>query len=133
MKTDSQLQLDVLDELKWDPSVHHEAIGAAVNDGVVMLSGYVKSYAEKLNAEKAARRVKGVKAIAEELTVRYDYQPKTGDSEIARRISDVQVATKAPTERVFRRLGAGLTMRLHAVCTCEPQMPGRTPLMHRNR
>ena len=89
MKTNSQLQLDVLNELKWDPSVHHEAIGAAVNDGVVMLSGVVKSYAEKLNAEKAARRVKGVKAIAEELTVRYDYQPKTGDSEIARRISDV--------------------------------------------
>ena len=76
----------MLDELKWDPSVHHEDIGAAVNDGVVILSGYVTSYAEKLNAEKAARRVKGVKAIAEELTVRYDYQPKTGDSEIARRI-----------------------------------------------
>lgn len=89
MKTDSQLQLDVLDELKWDPSVHHEAIGVAVNNGVVMLSGNVKSYAEKLNAEKAARRVKGVKAIAEELTVRYDFQPKTGDIEIARRISDV--------------------------------------------
>ena len=89
MKTDSQLQLDVLDELKWDPSVHHETIGTAVNHGVVMLSGIVTSYAEKLNAEKAARRVKGVKAIAEELTVCYDNQPKTGDSEIARRISEV--------------------------------------------
>lgn len=89
MKTDSQLQLDVIDELKWDPSVHHEAIGVAVKDAVVMLSGIVNSYAEKLNAEKAARRVRGVKAIAEELTVRYDFQPKTSDSEIARRICDV--------------------------------------------
>lgn len=89
MKTDSQLQLDVLNELKWDPSIHHESIGVAVTKGVVMLSGDVKSYAEKLYAEKAARRVKGVKAIAEELTVRYDFQPKTGDGEIARRITDV--------------------------------------------
>lgn len=89
MKTDSQLQHDVLDELAWEPSIHHEAIGVAVNKGVVMLSGTVKSYAEKLNAEKAARRVKGVKAIAEELEVQYDFQPKTGDGEIARRISDV--------------------------------------------
>lgn len=89
MKTDSQLQLDVLEELKWDPSVHHEAIGVAVNKGVVTLSGLVKSYSEKLNAEKAARRVKGVRAIAEELAVRYDFQPKTDDSEIARRITDV--------------------------------------------
>lgn len=89
LKSDSRLQQDVLDELKWEPSVNHEHIGVAATNGVVTLSGQVGSYAEKLNAEQAARRVAGVKAIAEELEVRYPFQAKTSDSEIAKRISDV--------------------------------------------
>lgn len=89
MKTDSQLQRDVMAELAWEPSVDHADIGVAVNDGVVTLSGYVKSYPEKLGAEKATRRVAGVKAIAEEIKVRYASDPKTADHEIARRILDV--------------------------------------------
>lgn len=88
-KSDSQLQRDVLDELAWEPSVDHAEIGVAVTDGVITLSGIVQSYTEKIAAEKATRRVKGVKAIAEDLTVRYDFQAKTADSEIAQRISDV--------------------------------------------
>lgn len=88
-KTDSRLQQYVLDELRWEPSVDHEHIGVAVNGGVVTLSGTVNSYSEKVNAEQAARRVAGVRAIAENLEVRYPYQAKTGDSEIAKRISDV--------------------------------------------
>jgi osmotically-inducible protein OsmY len=89
MKTDSQLQLDVLDELKWEPSVDHEKIGVAVDKGVVSLSGTVPSFAEKLLVESTVRRVKGVRAIAEDLVVRYDYMPKTSDSEIAKRVADV--------------------------------------------
>lgn len=89
MKTDSQLQLDVMEELEWEPGLNHEQIGVSVDKGVVSLSGTVGSYAEKLLAENTARRVKGVRAIAEELDVRYDWQPKTSDSEIARRISDL--------------------------------------------
>lgn len=89
MKSDSQLQLDVMNELKWEPSLRHEQIGVAAKDGVVTLSGYVKSYAEKLLAETATRRVKGVRAIAEELDVRYDWQPRTSDSEIAQRVCHV--------------------------------------------
>lgn len=89
MKTDAKLKQDVLKELEWQPSIHHEQIGVAVKDGVVTLSGFVKSFAEKLEAEKATRRVAGVKAIAEDLQVRYDYQPKTTDPEIAKRIVDV--------------------------------------------
>ena len=69
-KTDSQLQHDVMAELEWEPSVDHADIGVAVNDGVVTLSGYVKSYAQKVAAEKAVRRVGGVKAIAEEIQER---------------------------------------------------------------
>ncbi|AMK22991.1 BON domain-containing protein [Sphingomonas histidinilytica] len=89
MTSDSQLQRDVMDELTWEPSVDHADIGVAVTDGVVTLSGYVKSYPEKLAAEKAARRVAGVKAIAEEIKVRFASDPKTADHEIAKRILDM--------------------------------------------
>lgn len=89
MKSDSDLQRDVIDELAWEPAVDHEHIGVAVHDGVVSLSGYVASYAEKLAAEAAARRVRGVKAIAEELSIRYPTDQKTADHEIAKRIVDL--------------------------------------------
>lgn len=88
-KTDNQLQHDVMAELEWEPSVDHADIGVAVNDGVVTLSGYVKSYPEKMAAERAARRVAGVKAIAEEIRVRFAADPKTADHEIAKRILDL--------------------------------------------
>lgn len=88
-RSDSQLQHDVIAELEWEPSVDHADIGVAVNDGVVTLSGYVKSYPEKMAAEKAARRVAGVAAIAEEIRVRFASDPKTADHEIARRILDM--------------------------------------------
>jgi osmotically-inducible protein OsmY len=89
MKSDSQLQRDVLDELAWEPSIDHADIGVAVTDGVVTLSGFVKSYPQKVAAEKATRRVGGVKAIAEEIKVRFASDPKTADHEIAKRILDM--------------------------------------------
>lgn len=89
MKSDSQLQHDVMSELEWEPSVDHEDIGVSVTDGVVTLNGFVKNYAEKQGAERAARRVSRVKAIAQEIKVRFASAPKTADHEIARRILDV--------------------------------------------
>lgn len=88
-KTDSQLQLDVLDELKWEPGVEHEKIGVSVDNGVVTLSGLVPSYSQKLLAEQVARRVKGVRAVAEDMTVRLNFQPKTSDTELAKRVADI--------------------------------------------
>ena len=88
-KTDKQLQLDVIAELEWDPSVDHADIGVAVHDGVVTLSGYVKAFPEKLAAEKAARRVAGVRAIAEDIKVRFPSERKSADHEIAKRILDL--------------------------------------------
>ena len=100
-KTDSQLQHDVMAELEWEPAVDHADIGVAVTDGVVTLSGYVKSFTEKLAAEKAARRVAGVKAIAEEIKVRLASDNKTADHEIAKRIVDVIAWTVAiPADKV---------------------------------
>ncbi|MGZ8999088.1 MAG: BON domain-containing protein [Allosphingosinicella sp.] len=86
MKTDSQLQQDVLDELNFEPQVDHERIGVIARNGVVTLTGFVPTFVQKAAAEKATRRVAGVKAIAEEIEVRFQSDPKTTDAEIAERI-----------------------------------------------
>ena len=62
MKSDSQIQQDVLAELKWEPSVHAASIGVEVKEGIVTLAGHVGTYAEKFEAERAAQRVSGVRA-----------------------------------------------------------------------
>ena len=64
---DLDLRRDVMDELEFEPSVHSANIGVAAEKGIVTLSGHVESYAEKLAAEKAARRIRGVRAIADEI------------------------------------------------------------------
>jgi osmotically-inducible protein OsmY len=86
---DSQLRQDIIDELEFDPSFNGEHIGVVVDKNVVTLTGHVNSYAEKLAAIAAARRVKGVHAIAETIEVRYSYQNKTADDQIAKRASDI--------------------------------------------
>ena len=83
MKTDSELQRDVLDELKWEPSVDAAHIGVSVKDGVVTLSGHVPSYAERFAAERAAKRVYGVKAVANELEVKLPSSSQRTDEDIA--------------------------------------------------
>ena len=70
MKTDRELQLDVLDELRWEPGVNATDIGATVKGGVVTLEGTVDSFAEKWAAERAVKRLPGVKALAVEIEVK---------------------------------------------------------------
>jgi osmotically-inducible protein OsmY len=70
MISDHKLRQDVIDELDFEPSMDAAHVGVAVNAGVVTLTGFVSTYAEKLAAERAARRVFGVKAIAQEIEVR---------------------------------------------------------------
>ena len=69
MRQDKDLQADVMRELEWEPSVESAGIGVAAHKGSVTLAGHVGSYAEKVAAVKAARRVYGVRAVADELTV----------------------------------------------------------------
>lgn len=85
MNEDSQLQKRVADELEFEPSINAAHIGISVRDGVVTLSGHVESYIAKFAAEHAARRVRGVKAIAQELEVRLPFEHKSADDEIASR------------------------------------------------
>ena len=89
MKTDSQLQQDVSAELKWEPSIHAERIGVEVKDGVVTLAGQVDSYSEKCNAENAALRVAGVKAMTTELKVYLTGLSKRTDADIAESVEKV--------------------------------------------
>jgi len=86
MKSDSQIQLDVIQELKWDPSVTHEHIGVAVTDGIVTLSGTIPSYIEKFSAERAAQRVAGVKAVVEKIDVKLLSSHEKDDQDIAEAI-----------------------------------------------
>jgi len=83
MSQDSQLQQSVLAELNWEPGVVAGHIGVIANAGVVTLSGHVGSYAEKHAAETAARRVRGVRAVAEEIEVRFEFDTKRRDDDIA--------------------------------------------------
>jgi osmotically-inducible protein OsmY len=86
VKTDSQLQSEVLQELKWDPSVTHEHIGVAVDEAIVTLSGTVPTYIEKRAAEKAAQRVAGVKAVVEKIEVKLPGIHERDDKALAKAI-----------------------------------------------
>ena len=83
MSHDSSLQQSVLAELAWEPSITAAHIGVTARNGIVTLSGHVESFLQKNAAEDAARRVKGVKGVAEELEVHLAYDMARGDDDIA--------------------------------------------------
>ena len=101
MKTDAQLQIDVVEELQWDPSIRDAEIGVAAKDGVVTLSGVVESYAEKHAAERAAQRVAGVRGVAEDLVVRLSPGYKRSDTDLAHAVvSTLRWDTQVPHLRI---------------------------------
>ncbi len=89
MKTDNQLQQDVMTELAWEPSVNSTQIGVEVKDGIVTLAGHVGSYLEKWEAQRAAQRVSGVKALAIEMEVSLPGSSTRNDVDIARAASNI--------------------------------------------
>ena len=84
MKTNSQIQKDVYEELKWDPRIDDAEIGVSVLDNVVTISGYVPNYAEKLAAQEATRRVSGVTAVVDDIKVKISGSFKRDDQDIAK-------------------------------------------------
>jgi osmotically-inducible protein OsmY len=82
-RTDAQIQTDVLAELKWEPRVSPNEIGVTVKDGVVTLTGVVDSYSKRWAAEDAAHRVRGVKAVANDIEVRLSAANERTDADIA--------------------------------------------------
>jgi osmotically-inducible protein OsmY len=90
MKTNQELQKDVLDELKWEPTLSDvvSQIAVTVHDGVVTLSGRVNSYNQKINAEQAAQRVAGVRVVAEDIDVIIPGKNERSDTDIAIAVND---------------------------------------------
>ncbi len=108
MKTDIQLQKDILDELVWDPAINASRIGVAVKDGVVTLTGHIDTYAQKRAVEKAVQRVDGVQAIAVELDVALSPAHVRSDTEIAAAAeAAIRWQALAPLDRVRLRVEKG--------------------------
>ena len=83
MSQDRELQESIMVELGWEPSIDAAHIGVAAHAGVVTLTGHVRSFPQKFAAERAAARVKGVKAVAEEIEVKLPYDVRRSDENIA--------------------------------------------------
>jgi osmotically-inducible protein OsmY len=108
MKSDVELRTDVEEELSYEPSVDAAAIGVAVKDGIVTLSGHVASYAEKVAAEQAATRVLGVNAIVTDLDVKLPGSRLVNDEDIARAAVDaLSWNTLIPSDRIKVQVGSG--------------------------
>ena len=108
MKTDSQLQMSVIDELKWEPSVSHEHIGVAVTNGIVTLTGNVPTFIEKHNAVQAAQRVLGVKAIVEKIEVKLPGSLVRNDEDIAKAIvTQFEWSTLVPHQKIQVKVSNG--------------------------
>jgi osmotically-inducible protein OsmY len=84
MKSDSDIKRDVEAELKWDPDIDATDIGVAAKGGVVTLTGFVRSYMHKYQAERDAKRVSGVIGVANDIEVRLPSSSERPDPEIAR-------------------------------------------------
>lgn len=82
-RTDEDIQLDVLEELRWDTRVRPNEIGVSVKEGIVTLTGWVDSYVKKIASEAAAHRVRGVKAVANDIEVRLPGFAERTDTDLA--------------------------------------------------
>jgi osmotically-inducible protein OsmY len=101
MKSDRDIERDVRDELQWDPDLDATDIAVSVRGGVVTLTGFVKSYTDKYEAEAAAKRVAGVSAVANDLEVRMPSVDERPDPEIARdAVSAIKSQLPISSERI---------------------------------
>lgn len=109
MKSDQEIQQDVMDELRWQPQLAAANIGVAVKNGIVTLSGMVDSYTQKLAAENAVRRVFGVKAIAEDMQIGVSPYYKKTDAEIAESVvSALKWHASVPDEKIKAKVEDGI-------------------------
>jgi len=101
IRTDEAIQTDILEELKWDTRVQPNEIGVTVKDGVVTLTGWVDSYLKKMAAEEAAHRVRGVKAVANDIEVRLPGSAERTDADLAKAVLNaLRWDAAIPTDKV---------------------------------
>jgi osmotically-inducible protein OsmY len=107
-RLDTDLQQDVVEELRWEPSLEDDDVAVAVKDGIVTLAGYTKSYLDKWKAERVASRVKGVKAIVNNIEVRLPSASERSDPDIARAAIDaLKWNVSVPKDRVKVKVEKG--------------------------
>jgi osmotically-inducible protein OsmY len=107
-RTDDEIQKDITEELKWDPSFADDDIAVAVKDGVVTLAGYAKSYLDKWHAERVVSRVKGVRAIANDIEVRLPSSSERPDPDVARAIVEaLRWNVAIPADRIKAKVEKG--------------------------
>ena len=108
MRTDLELQREVTNELRWDPRVRDDEIAVAARDGVVTLGGTVGSFAVKLAALKAAERVGGVHAVADDLDVKLPGSSQRSDTELAHQVVNaLRWDVLVPDDRIKARVEQG--------------------------
>lgn len=108
MKTDKQLQTDIKEELKWEPRVRDEEIAIEVRDGVVTLMGTVPDYAQRTRAVRAVERVAGVRAVAQELTVKMPNNHMRSDTDLAHHVVNaLEWDTEVPFQTVKAKVDDG--------------------------
>jgi osmotically-inducible protein OsmY len=105
---DAEMQRDISQELRWEPSLRDDDVAVSVRDGVATLAGFVDSWAEKGTAERSAARVKGVKAIANELEVKVPAPFARTDAEIAHAVARaLEWDITVPDDRVRAKVADG--------------------------
>ncbi|OQP63840.1 ornithine aminotransferase [Niastella vici] len=109
MKSDIQIQQDVIDQLKWEPFLNAAEIGVIVKNGIVTLSGIVDIYYKKTAAEDAAKKVAGVKAVVEEIQVGISPSYRKTDTEIAEAVLNaLRWNTLVPDEKITIKIEDGI-------------------------
>jgi osmotically-inducible protein OsmY len=108
VKSDAEIQRQVLDELKWDPRVDATEVGVQVKNGVVTLTGTISSYAKKFAAGEAAHKVQGVLDVANDLVVELVATGKRSDADIARAVRNaLQWDAFVPDESITSTVSDG--------------------------
>jgi osmotically-inducible protein OsmY len=108
IRSDTDLQRDVVEELRWDKSLEDDDIAVAVKDGVVTLAGYTKSYLDKWRAERVVSRVKGVKAVVNNIQVQLPSSSERPDPDIARAAVDaLKWNVSVPEDRIKVKVEKG--------------------------
>jgi osmotically-inducible protein OsmY len=112
-RTDEQIREDVLAELKWEPRVQPSEIGVTVRNGVVTLTGFVDAYTKKFAAQEAAHRVRGVKAVANDIEVRLPTAAERTDPDIAAAaVRALEMDASVPIDKVDITVSKGwVTLR----------------------
>ena len=108
MRTDHEVQADVLAELRWEPSLANDDIAVSVRDGVVTLAGFADSWADRWKAERVASRVRGVKGVANDIKVKLPSSSERPDPDLARAAVDaLKWNVLVPDDRIRVKVSNG--------------------------